>query len=182
MEKQVITESMKIQKCHEADVAAVGAFYDQVVQWLDEHINYPKWMYRIYPSEKWAREMTAAGAQYICTDNQKLIAAFVLNDDPQGNYQKGRWSRDLPDGSYMVLHALAIAPEMQGRGIGAKIVRFCEEKAKAEGYKALRVDIVPGNLPARRLYEKSGFRYAGDVDLDRGIETIPIFCLFELNW
>ena len=182
METQAINERMQIRKCQETDVTTVGAFYDRVVLWLDKHINYPKWMYRVYPSEKWASDMTATGAQYICMDNGKLVAAFVLNADPQGNYQKGRWSRDLPDGAYMILHALAITPKLHGRGIGAKIVRFCAEKAKAEGYKALRVDIVPGNLPARRLYEKSGFRYAGDVDLERGIENIPLFSLFELNW
>jgi hypothetical protein len=43
------------------------------------------------------------------------------------------------------------------------------------------VDIVPDNLPARKLYEKEGFTYAGDVDLERGIEEIPLFSLFELD-
>ncbi len=82
----------------------------------------------------------------------------------------------------MVLHALAIAPKLQGKGLGAAVVRFCTEKAKADGYKALRLDIVPGNLPAQKLYEKNGFQYAGDADLDRGIEHIPVFSLYELNW
>ena len=174
--------SMIIQKCQEADVARIGAFYDNIVLWLDHHINYPKWMYRIYPSENFVREMTAAGEQFICMDNQEPVGAFVLNADPQGNYQKGKWERDLPDGSYMVLHALAIEPKLQGKGLGAEVVRFCTEKAKADGYKALRLDIVPGNLPAQKLYEKNGFKYAGDADLDRGIEHIPVFSLYELNW
>lgn len=172
---------MEIRKCREADVAATGAFYDDVVFWLDQHINYPKWMYKIYPSESWAREMTEAGEQYICMDGQKIIGAFVLNTDPQGNYRKGHWSRDLPDGAYMVLHALAISPELQGRGLGAEVVRFCTEKAKADSYKAIRLDIVPGNLPAKKLYEKTGFRYVVDADLERGIAHIPTFSLFELN-
>ncbi len=38
------------------------------------------------------------------------------------------------------------------------------------------------NYPARQLYEKKGFTFAGDADLDRGIEEIPIFSLYELNW
>lgn len=173
---------MQIRKCREADVVATGTFYDAVVFWLDQHINFPKWMYKIYPSESWVREMTKAGEQYICVDGEKIIGAFVLNTDPQGNYRKGNWSRELPDGAYMVLHALAISPELQGRGFGAEVVRFCTEKAKAEGYKALRLDIVPGNIPAKKLYEKTGFRYVEDVDLDRNIAHIPIFSLYELNW
>ena len=173
---------MQIRKCAETEIVAVGEFYDRIVQWLDNHINYPKWMYRIYPSESWAREMTEAGEQYVCVDNGKMVGVFVLNTDPQGAYRKGEWAVDLPDGSYMVLHALAIDPELQSQGLGSQIIRFCVEKAKAEGFKTIRVDIVPGNDPARRLYEKNGFQYAGDVDLERGIEHIPVFSLYELNW
>ena len=119
---------------------------------------------------------------WLALDGKKIVGAFVLNADPQGNYQKGDWSLDLPDGDYMVLHALAIDPELQGRGLGAEVVHFCTEKAKAEGYKALRLDIVPGNIPAKKLYEKTGFRYVEDGDLDRNIAHIPMFSLYELNW
>ena len=172
---------MQIRKCREADVATAGSFYDDIVLWLDHHINYPKWMYKIYPSESWVKQMTEAGEQYICVDGKKIVGAFVLNADPQGNYRKGNWSQDRPDGAYMVLHALAISPEMQGHGLGAEVVRFCTEKAKADGYKAIRLDIVPGNIPAKKLYEKTGFRYVVDADLERGIPHIPTFSLFELN-
>ncbi len=173
---------MEIRKCRAEEIPETGAFYDRVVQWLDNHINYPKWMYRVYPSEASVRENTIAGNQYVCLEDREIVGAFALNDDPQGNYQKGDWAVPLTDGEYMVLHALAIAPERHGQSLGSKAVRFCVETAKANGYASLRLDIVPGNHPARRLYEKHGFRYAGDVDLDRGIEHIPIFSLFELNW
>ena len=62
------------------------------------------------------------------------------------------------------------------------MVEFCIEKAKNEGYKAVRLDIVPENIPAKRLYEKAGFKYAGEKDLNRGFEDIPTFQLFELNF
>ncbi len=173
---------MIIRKSTEKDVVTLGAFYDEVVLWLDNHINYPKWMYKEYPSEISARAMTKEGSQYICLNGDKIVGAFVLNIDPQGNYQKGDWQRKLKDGEYMILHALAISPDCQGQGIGSKVVEFCINKAKEDGYKALRVDIVPGNIPAQKLYEKYGFNYVGDYDLDRGYEYIPLFSLFELNW
>ncbi|MBP5738044.1 MAG: hypothetical protein J6X38_03055, partial [Abditibacteriota bacterium] len=59
---------MKIRKCTEADVTAVGAFYDKVVLWLDAHVNYPKWIYKEYPSEISVRDMTSRGEQYMCTE------------------------------------------------------------------------------------------------------------------
>lgn len=127
------------------------------------------------------RASTKAGTQFLCLDEDDIIGAFILNDDPDGNYQKGSWRQALPDGEYAVLHTLAIDPEHHRRGIGTEIIRFCVDRARSNGYRALRVDIVPGNLPARKLYEKNGFTYAGDVDLERGIEGIPVFSLFELN-
>lgn len=150
---------LEIRICREADISSAGAFYDRVVWWLDHHINYPKWLYRVYPSERSVREMTAGGNQYLCEEEGRIIGAFVLNADPQGNYQKGNWKEAVPDGSYLVLHSLAIDPEVQGKGVGTEVVCFCESKAKAEGYRALRVDIVPDNYPARKLYEVNGVRH-----------------------
>ena len=172
---------MKIRKALETDIVSTGAFYDRVVSWLDNHVNYPKWTYGVYPSEQSAREMTKTGLQYVCEDEDRIIGAFVLNTDPQGDYQKGKWTQELDDGEYMVIHAFALDPDYQGKGYGSEVIRFCINKAKDEGFKAIRLDIVPENIPARKLYEKNSFTYVGDADLDRGIEEIPIFSLFELN-
>ena len=173
---------MKIRKCKTEDIAATGAFYDRVVEYLDGHINYPKWKYKEYPSEQYASYMTNAGFQYICTEGEKIIGAFVLNTDPEGEYQKGRWSKDLIEGEYMVIHALAVDPERSGTGLGKELVRFCIDTAKQSGYKAIRLDIVPTNTPAQHLYESFGFRYAGEADVRPDIEDIPTFCLYELNF
>ena len=173
---------MIIRKCTTDEIIPLGVFYDNIVLYLDGHINYPKWMYKEYPTENSVRTQTEASSQYICLDGDKIVGAFVLNTDPQGNYQKGNWKKNIPDGQYMILHTLAIAPELQGKGLGSEVVNFCIDTAKEDGYKALRVDIVPGNIPAKKLYEKHGFKYIGDYDLDRGYEYIPLFSLFELNW
>ena len=172
---------MEIRKCRETDIPDAGRFYDRVIEWLDAHVNYPKWVYKVYPSETSVRAQTRNGAQYICTDGGEIVGAFVLNADPEGSYGKGRWERELDEGSYLVVHALAVDPERQRGGIASEIVRYCIGQAEAGGYPAIRLDIVPDNHPARALYEKHGFRYAGDADLDRGIEAIPVFSLYELN-
>ena len=173
---------MQIRKCRESDIILTGAFYDKIVAWLDAHINYPKWTYKIYPSEQSVKAMAGNGCQYIGTEDGEIQAAFVLNSDPQGKYENASWLRELPEGSYMVLHTLAVSPEAQGKGLASEVIRFCIAEAKKQGYQALRLDIVPENLPARRLYEKNGFTCAGDADLERGIEEIPVFTLFENNW
>ena len=45
----------------------------------------------------------------------------------------------------------------------------------------MRLDVVPGNIPAERLYKKIGFKSAGTKDLKRNIPEVPVFDLFELN-
>lgn len=170
-----------IRKCEIADIETVGEFYDKVVSDLCASVNYPKWTHKVYPSVDFAYKMTLAGEQYICLEDDKIIGAFVFNDDPQGAYENANWSANLHRGEYGVCHALAIDTPLQGKGLGKQIVEFCIKRSKELGYKAIRLDIVPTNLPARKLYEKCGFRYVGDADLQRGYEEIPVFSLLELN-
>ena len=125
---------------------------------------------------------TQAGCQFVCIDHDMIIGAFVLNEDPQGKYENTAWRKSLTQGEYMVCHTLAAAPSMQGKGIGKQLVEFCVDYAKSRGYQAIRLDAVPDNIPARKLYEKCGFQYAGDVDLERNIEEIPLFSMYELNF
>lgn len=63
--------------------------------------------------------------------------------------------------------------------IWKEMVEYCIRYAKEHGYSAIRLDVVPDKVPARKLYEKCGFQYAGDVDLERGIEMIPVFSMYE---
>lgn len=172
-------EKLIIRKCNPEDIPAASAFYNHVVTWLDAHINYPKWIPGIYPSESTVTDRTQEGVQYLVFYNGILVAAFVLNTDPMGSYENGLWPKPIPEGSYMVLHTLAVDPSVQRNGIGSEIIRFCLQTAKSKGYQALRLDIVPTNEPAKKLYEKNGFHYAGDIDLHRRIEGIPVFSLYE---
>ena len=62
------------------------------------------------------------------------------------------------------------------------MIKFCEEKAKKDGYKAIYSDVVPTNIPSQNLFKKYGFTYLGDFDLERTFDkTIPLFSIFELE-
>ena len=172
---------MTITKCTTAEVDEAAAFYDEVVGYLVAHVNYPQWMYKVYPSLPYAREMTNANCLYLCRIKGKLVAAFALNDDPTDEYRKVKFSKSLQRGQYLVIHALAVATQLQGQGIGRQIVNFCIEYAREQGYQAIRLDVVPTNFPAKKLYESCGFSYLGDLDLERGYEHIPLFSMYELN-
>lgn len=117
----------------------------------------------------------------MCLEEGQLVGAVVLNENPDGRYEAGEWTRDLAPGEYLIIHTLAVSTQCSRTGIGGKIVDLCIEYAKAQHYKAIRLDAVPGNLPAIHLYQKKGFTFAGTKDLERNIPDIPVFNLYELN-
>lgn len=172
---------MKIILCDESYVKKVAELYDEVTLYLENHVNYPKWKYKQYPALNSVINAVKNGTQYACCDGESLVGAFVLNDDPQGNYDVGNWSRKLSRSEVLIVHSFAILPRLQQKGVGGRILERIIELAKNKGAKALRLDIVPTNTPAKRLYEKHGFKYVGEYDLNRGSNDIPAFCLYELN-
>ncbi len=56
---------------------------------------------------------------------------------------------------------MRVHPEYQGRGYGQLILEALEVRARALGYQTLHLDTSVLQIPARRLYEKNGFREVG---------------------
>ena len=168
-----------IRKSKINDIEKLSDFYDNVIIYLDKHINYPKWKYKIYPSIISVTEMTKQEFQYIYFDDENnIIGAFVLNNDPEGSYHKCIWSKNI--NKFMVIHAFAVNPNNYGKHIGTEMLQFAINKAKELGFDGIRLDVVPENYPAKKFYENNGFKYVADIDLEREIEDIPLFSLYEL--
>lgn len=173
---------MSIRRCCPQDISRVAAFYDRVTDYLVGHINYPHWRAGLYPALPYVQAMAATDNMYLYEHEGAVVGAFVLNDDPQGEYDRGAWSRDLLLGRYLIIHALATDPTLTRQGIAREMVRFCLSYARQQGYSAVRLDTTLDNLPAKRLYLGCGFAYVGDCDLGRNIPDIPAFSLFEYNF
>lgn len=173
---------MKIQKCEIGDLEAVAKLYDKVTLYLTKNVNYPKWRYGDYPSADSVKKAISDGVQFMCSKDNEVLGAFILNDNPEGDYSKGDWKIKLNRGEYLIIHTLAVNPELSKQGIGKAMVLYAVSYAKEHGFKAIRLDVVPENIPARRLYEKLGFTFAGEKDLGRSIDDIPTFALYEFNF
>ena len=105
------------------------------------------------------------------------------------------WKRDVyparQDAEAGIGEGALFLAEADGEAAGSFILRpkqedaytddleFAARYAAEQGAKALRLDVYEGNLPAIRLYESAGFRYAGTVSL--GLEDIGLdwFRLYE---
>ena len=172
---------MELIKCKQIHLDDVSALYSRVVEHLEETINYPKWS-KHYPCRESVKEAIQKGEQYAYMENGEVLGAVVLNDNPNGNYEAGNWSKALKQGEYLVIHTLAVDPLAGHRGIGGYMVERCIGLAISSGYKAIRIDVVPDNIPAINLYEQKRFTFAGTKDLLRNIDGIPLFSLYELNF
>lgn len=167
-------------QCDEQHLSAVQALYRRTVAYLRATVNYPKWSDE-HPSDAGVADAVRKGEQFICLDCGELIGAVIFNSDPEGAYERGNWSIALEPGEFLVIHALATEPGLGRRGVGSFMVEQCIALARQRGCRAIRLDVVPGNLPAERLYKKHGFVCIGTEDLCRGIPEIPVFDLYELN-
>ncbi len=171
---------MEFIKCNETYFQQTKDLYHKVVLELKATVNYPRWGVH-HPSEEDLQSAFDNGELYICEEDGRVTGAVVLNEDPEGDYEAGDWASDLERGEYLIIHLLATDPDMRGCGIGAYIVDRSIEIAEQSGYKAVRLDVVPGNEPATRIYLSKGFTYAGSKDLLRGVKSIPLFELYEKN-
>ncbi len=173
---------MQVIKCNISDLKRVAEFYDRVIDYLYEHINYPVWEKGVYPSEKTIKVAIEKGNQYALEDNGKIVGAVLFDLTPVGDYSVGEWKQNLELGEYYLIHAFTTDYNCYKRGLGSFIMEWCKQKALKEGKKAIRVDVVPTNYPARSFYEKHGFTFAGEKDIKIGIKELPTLALYEYNF
>jgi GNAT superfamily N-acetyltransferase len=62
---------------------------------------------------------------------------------------------DSPEGA--AFRMLVVDPDARGQGVGAELVRWCIERARATGVRALRLSTQAGMVAAGRMYLRLGF-------------------------
>lgn len=76
------------------------------------------------------------------------------------------------DGDLLLIGRLAIAPDLQGLGIGARVLAAVEERGRRAGAQA--AELFTGSLSESnlRLYEREGYTESERVTGDDGIEQV----------
>lgn len=55
------------------------------------------------------------------------------------------------------VHDVAVVPRLRGQGVGQAMFECVEQEARRRGACKITLEVLAGNAPARRLYEKQGF-------------------------
>ena len=149
-----------IRKATKADIESVAALYEKAIDYEDTHIKYTSWQKGIYPTTDTARAGIDNGFLYVLEENGVLEAAVILNHKQPPEYRHASWSITPSYKEILVIHTLCVDPECSGSGIGTTLVNFIKQYAKELNCLTVRLNTTSKNEPAKRLYEKNGFRIA----------------------
>lgn len=99
---------------------------------------------------RWSREqiqdeVNTGLAWWAVSNERHAISAFLLY-------------RDLPDAFEITM--LATSPEGRRKGAMSELIEALQVEAKTRS-KAIWLEVHESNLPARKLYDKTGFREVG---------------------
>jgi GNAT superfamily N-acetyltransferase len=113
------------------------------------------------PAELYERERFAAQERGECA----LLVAFDADGNVRGRVRLRWYSKyvEVIDefGEFPEINALDAWPT--GEGVGSQIIAECERIAAARGDTQVGIGVELTNVDARRLYERLGYEYWGDV-------------------
>lgn len=156
--------------------SVIGFYYDLIDNMIDAHYN-PKWQKDIYPDREYLSAAVAAGEMYLAENGGEIAGAMILNSKANEGYAEAQWGIEAEENEVMIIHTLGVKPALAGQGVGSFMVGETLRIARERGLKAIRLDVLHGNLPAERLYLKFGFGFISPVLLyyeDTG------WCSFDL--
>ena len=148
-----------------ADLPAIAAIYDEILDHEAATISYTNWKRGCYPTPDTAQQALDAGTLYVGTNRDGgLFGCMILNHIQPAEYAQVHWSIPGAGEEILVIHTLCVPPSQSGHGHGRELIAFGEEYARAKGCKAIRFDTYEGNLPALTLYPRLGYSRVGETD------------------
>lgn len=155
---------MNIRPATAADIPAITAIYDAILDREEAGPVYTNWQRGKYPTADTARQALEAGTLYVGEENDFLWGVVNLNGIQLPEYDVIPWTIPAERDRVAVIHTLCIHPAASGQGRAKQMVAFCEEESRRQGKTVMRLDTWEGNLPANRMYPALGYRYAGAAE------------------
>lgn len=138
--------NIKIRPAETEEAKTIYAFYRVICKELEHEKYSPLWQIGYYPCLKDIEEHIQNRNMYIAvTGNQICSAMAVVNH-----------------GEYSSLHLFAVHSAFKGTEVSSSMMHTLLETAKKRNNHRLLIDVVKGNLPAEKIYQKFGFMLTGE--------------------
>ena len=152
---------MNVRLAGAGDVEIVGGLMDEASAWVNE-LGHAQWT-RPFPREVVAAAVSREEVYVAEVEGRAIATVTVLEDDPT------YWGERPPDALYV--HKLVVQRDHAGRGLGAALVEWVDERAAENGRQFLRLDCLRDDPGIRGYYEGLGFEHCGDFDdTGRGLQ------------
>ena len=98
---------------------------------------------------------------FVAEGNNKLAYMCVdFEGEPAYKNIKGEWKNN---GTYAVIHRLAVSSQKVGKGLSDSIIYLIEQLCKQNGIYSIRADTDNENKIMQHILQKNGFLYCGTV-------------------
>jgi GNAT superfamily N-acetyltransferase len=144
-----------VRRYEPADREAVRNLHDEALNDVGAHLG----------DGEWDRDLADIESAYLQAGGEFLVGVLEGEVVAMGALRLDR------DGRAWITR-MRVSPRLQGQGIGQTLLEGLHRRAAALGYGTLHLDTTVGQIAARRLYEKNGYRETG-----RGMVG-PFECLY----
>ena len=154
-----------IRLAHIGEFAKIRAFYHEMTDWLDTVPYGPGWKKDIYPAPEDLENAINNQQLWVHESDSGYAASMILNSVPTEGYENVVWRINASGDEVLLIHALGVRAEFQHRGIAKSMVNHAIGLGVSKNCKAMRLDVLEGNIPAENLYPKLGFYYVDTVNM-----------------
>ena len=150
-----------IRKAVWTDIPAIARTYEELLTYEAEHGSNSRWQLGVYPTAAVAERRVPEGTMYVLEEAGEICASMILNHEQAPEYDTMDWLYPAAAEEVLVLHTLCIPPQKAGCGYGQKMVAYAKSLGREQGCRVMRIDTHAENEPAKKLYQKNGFRIVG---------------------
>lgn len=156
---------MTIIKAVPEQYEEVRSFYHSLIDAMADSTVYVGWQKDIYPAPEFLADSIRNGELYFVLEDGLIVGAMVCNHDCNESYPDSVWQIEAVDDEVLLIHALGVHPDQQGKGYAKAMVRKAIDLAEESGMKAIRLDVLENNTPAENLYTGFGFQYRATLKM-----------------
>ena len=139
------------------DEKEILSFYKAVIDKVNTTTVKLGWNIDTYPDESFVRNAIEKGEMCILREDDRIIAAAVVNHTVNPEYDDINWEIKNPKEKISTIHALAVAPDKQGTKVSYLFLKDIEDHCRKNGDIAIHLDVIDTNIPAYKLYTRNGY-------------------------
>lgn len=145
---------IEVRPATDADAASVVAILQEAHAWLQAR-DLAVWQDFELSRDVIERDIRA-GLVHLAVCDGEAAGTIIYQDEDREFWPEAR------PGEAAYLHRMAIARRHAGGMVSGALLRWAVERARADGYRLLRLDCLADRPRLRAMYERFGFRYHSD--------------------